>query len=228
MHLRRTSRRQWWRTANELDEPPQVLRGCGEQHLVSCAAQASQSKPVQPENALHMRKSHLDLLAFAACLLEGLGVGQRPDPVAHILVDISCDLANDSCRALGLQRADRAVVLVGPVIDDVALINVAGAGQYGATWANINITLLVEDKVCSAEGAVVARRLVPHRNVRGDLAIHQPLKQPDRAINSVASEPLGPKIEAAADALHHRLSDGNFRYAVGPRAFGVEDDPELV
>src|SRR6516164_11581252 len=53
MHLRRTSRRrQWWRTANELDEPPQVLRGCGEQHLVSRAAQASQSKPVQPENAL--------------------------------------------------------------------------------------------------------------------------------------------------------------------------------
>src|SRR5215831_18984292 len=75
---------------------------------------------------------------------------------------------------------------------------------------------------------LLARRLVPHRNVRGDLTIHQPLKQPDRAINSVASEPLGPKIEAAADALHHRLSDGNFRYAVGPRAFGVEDDPELV
>src|SRR3974377_1879096 len=114
-----------------------------------------------------MRQSHLDLLALAAWLLEVPSGGQRPDPVAHILVDISCDLANDSCRALGLQRADRAVVLFGPVIDDVALINVARAGQYGATWTNINITLLVEDKVCSAEGAIVARRLVPHRNMRG-------------------------------------------------------------
>ena len=28
---------------------------------------------------------------------------------------------------------------------------------------------------------VVARRLVPHRNVRRDLALHQPLEQPDRA-----------------------------------------------
>ena len=50
----------------ELGEPPQVLRGCGEQDLVPGAAQASQSKPVEPEDALHMRKSHLDLLALAA------------------------------------------------------------------------------------------------------------------------------------------------------------------
>src|SRR5580704_6405151 len=85
----------------ELDEPPQVLRGRGEQDLVPRAAQASQPKPVEPEDALHMRKSHLDLFALAARLLEGLGVGQRPDAVAHILVDISCDLANDRCRTLG-------------------------------------------------------------------------------------------------------------------------------
>src|ERR1700733_10372409 len=129
--------------------------------------------------------------------------------------------------ALGLQRADRAGVLGSPVIDDVGLIDVAGAGQLRATWADIDIALPVEDKVGSTEGTVSPRRLVPHRNVRGDLTIHQPLEQPDRAINTVACEPLGPKIEAAADALHHRLSDGNFRYAVGPRAFGVEDDPEL-
>jgi hypothetical protein len=77
-----------------------------------------------------MRKSHLDLLAFVAW-----GVGQRPDVVVHILVDISCDLANDSRRTLGLQRADRAVVLVGPV-DDVVLIDVAGAGQRRTTWAD--------------------------------------------------------------------------------------------
>ena len=55
-----------WGTAEELNEPPQVLRGCGEQHLVPRAAQASQSKPVKPENALHMCKSHLHLFAFAA------------------------------------------------------------------------------------------------------------------------------------------------------------------
>ena len=65
--LRRTSNHRQWRwTAKELDEPPQVLRGCGEQHLVPDAAQAAQSKSVEPEDALHMSKSHLDLLALAA------------------------------------------------------------------------------------------------------------------------------------------------------------------
>jgi len=79
-----------------------------------------------------------------------------------------------------------------------------------------------------AEGAVGARRLVPHRNGRCDLAIQQPLEQPDRAINCIAGEPLGLKIEAAADAFHHGLRDGNLRYAVGPCAFGVEDNPDLI
>src|ERR1700738_1989397 len=60
-----TGRRQWRWTAKKLDEPPQVLRGCGEQDLVPRAGQASQSKPVEPEDTLHMRKSHLDLLALA-------------------------------------------------------------------------------------------------------------------------------------------------------------------
>ena len=60
-----TGRRQWRWTAKKLDEPPQVLRGCGKQDLVPRTGQASQSKPVEPEDTLHMRKSHLDLLALA-------------------------------------------------------------------------------------------------------------------------------------------------------------------
>ena len=64
--LRRTSCRQWRWMAQELGETAQVLRGRGEQHFVPGAAQAPQSKPVKPQDALHMRKSHLDLLALAA------------------------------------------------------------------------------------------------------------------------------------------------------------------
>ena len=43
-----------------------IKRGCGEQNLVPRAAQASQPKPVEPEGAFHVRKSHLDLFALAA------------------------------------------------------------------------------------------------------------------------------------------------------------------
>jgi hypothetical protein len=51
--------------AQELGETAQVLRGRGEQHFVPGAVQAPQSKPVRPQDALHMRKSHLNLLAPA-------------------------------------------------------------------------------------------------------------------------------------------------------------------
>ena len=50
---------------------------------------------------------------------------------------------------------------VSSVIDDVALIDVAGAGELCTTRTYVDVTLPVEDKVSSAEGAVVACRLVP-------------------------------------------------------------------
>ena len=65
--LSRTDECGRWRwAAAELDEAPQVLSGCGQQHLISDPAQASQPQPVELEDALHMRKLHLDLFAFPA------------------------------------------------------------------------------------------------------------------------------------------------------------------
>src|SRR6266487_4798728 len=92
-------------------------------------------------------------------------------------------------------------MLVGSVVDDVALIDIASAGELCAARTNVDVAFLVEDEVGSAEGAIVASRLIPHRNMWRDLAIHQRLEQPDRAINTVACEPLGPKVETAFDAV---------------------------
>ena len=98
------SNSQRWRgTAEELGEPPQVLRSCREQHFVPDAAQAPQPEPVEPENALHVRKSHLNLLALAAGLLEGFRIGQGADPISHIFVEVAGDLAHDRRGALRLQ-----------------------------------------------------------------------------------------------------------------------------
>jgi hypothetical protein len=63
------------------------LCGCREQDFVSDAAQALQPEPVEPENALHVCKSYLNLLALAARLSEGFGVGQCADTVTHIFVN---------------------------------------------------------------------------------------------------------------------------------------------
>ena len=91
-------------------------------------------------------------------------------------------------------------------------------------------TLRSRSKTKSARLKVPSVRadLIPHRNVRCDLAIHQPLEQPGRAIDGVACEPLGLKIEAAADPVHHGLGNGDLNHAIGSRALGVDDDPDFV
>jgi hypothetical protein len=61
-----SSHHRWRGTAEELGKPSQVLSSCREQHLVSGTAQASQPKSVELEDALHMSKLHLNLLALAA------------------------------------------------------------------------------------------------------------------------------------------------------------------
>ena len=104
--LRRTgSRRDWRRTAEELDETPQVLRSCSEQHLILYSAQAAQPKSIELQDALHVGKSHLDLLAFAARLLERLRVGKSANAVSHVLIDVSSHLSAGARRALCLEIA---------------------------------------------------------------------------------------------------------------------------
>src|ERR1700747_390587 len=160
--------------------------------------------------------------------MESVRVGQGADLITHLLIKITGDLAHDRRRALRLPGTGRAVVLAGPVVDDVTLVDVAGTGQLCAAWTDIDVALRVENKVASTERAVGMRRLVPHRDVRCDAAIYQPFEQPDRAINSVACKPPRPNIEAAFDALDHGLRDGDPRDTVGTCALGVDDDPSLV
>src|SRR5580700_11762146 len=131
--------------------------------------------------------------------MEGVRVDRGADLITHLLVKITGDLAYDRCRALRLQGTGRAVVLAGPVVDDVTLVDIAGTGQLCAAWTDVDVALRVENEVASTESAVGTRRLVPHRDVRCDAAIYQPFEQPDRAINSVACKPSRPKIEATFD-----------------------------
>jgi hypothetical protein len=89
--------------AEKLGQPPQVLSSCCQEHFVSDAAQAPQPEPVEPENALHVRKSRLDLLALTAGLLEGFRIGQGADTISHIFVEVAGDFARHRSRALWLQ-----------------------------------------------------------------------------------------------------------------------------
>ena len=97
-----------------------------------------------------------------------------------------------------------------------------------AAWADVDVALVVEDEVGSTECAIGACRLIPDRDVRGDVAVHQPLKHPDRTIGGVAHKPLWSKLEASPNTLQHGLGDSYLRNAIGARTFGVDDDPGFV
>ena len=82
----------WRRTAEELDEAPQVLCGGGQEHLIFSPAQAAQPQPVELKDALHVRKPHLDLFALSTRLFVSFGLGQSAGDIAGILVQIARNL----------------------------------------------------------------------------------------------------------------------------------------
>src|SRR5262249_57079293 len=68
----------------------------------------------------------------------------------------------------------------------------------------------------------------PHVALGITIATNASCKHHGPAINGVAYKPLRPKIEAMLDTLHHGLRDRDLLFAIGARAFSVEDDPNLV
>ncbi len=100
--------------------------------------------------------------------------------------------------------------------------------QQLSTRTDIDVALPVEDKVSAAEGAIGACRLVPHRDVRCDLTVYQPLEQPDCTISSVGCEPPWSKLEAPPDPVQHGPRNGNLSDPIGACALGVDDDPGFV
>ena len=77
---------------------PQVLSGCGQEHLIFGSAQAAQSQPIELKNALHVRKPHLDLFALPARLFESLGFGQGAGDIAGVLMKIARNLPPQGCE----------------------------------------------------------------------------------------------------------------------------------
>ena len=82
-----------WRPGDQRGEPSQVLSNGGQNELILGASWTAQSKPAELEDALEVRKPHLDLLALAPRLLKVLGANERSRDVAGVLMDIARDLA---------------------------------------------------------------------------------------------------------------------------------------
>src|SRR5271170_2683677 len=100
--------------------------------------------------------------------------------------------------------------------------------QQLPTRTDIDVALSIEDKVSAAECAIRTRRLIPHRDVWGYLAINQPFEQSDRTISGVACEPLWLKAKAPPDPVQHGPCNGDLGDPAGARALGIDDDPGFV
>jgi hypothetical protein len=75
----------------QLRHPSEVLGDRCKRKLVLCAARTSQSKSPEPEDTLQVREPHLDALALATRLLEGIGASERSGDVTSALIDAARD-----------------------------------------------------------------------------------------------------------------------------------------
>ena len=110
--LRNTQSLSGWRSRNQRCEPPQVLSDGGQNKLILGASWTTQSKSAELQDALQVRKPHLDLLALTSRRLEALGASERPGDVAGVLMNVARDLAKGDLRtALRSEFAAVAVML---------------------------------------------------------------------------------------------------------------------
>jgi hypothetical protein len=112
----------WRRTADKLSKPPQVLCSSGEQHLILGTAQATQPKPVELQDALHMQTA-----SRPSCVRtwsRNSQYGPRPDgrvarPAADLRPELKCPVVKGfgppagraACQGRVALLAERAVGL---------------------------------------------------------------------------------------------------------------------
>ena len=110
--LRSTENLSGWRSRNQRCEPAQVLSDGGQNKLIPGAWWTTQSKSAELQDALQVRKPHLDLLALTSRYLEALGASERPGNVPGVLMEVARDLARwFFWTALRFKRAYIAVEL---------------------------------------------------------------------------------------------------------------------
>src|SRR5262249_35281846 len=128
------------------------LRNCREGELILGTAWAAQPKPSNSQDALKVCKKHLHTFSIVARLLEGLGVNECTGGVARIFVDAAWNFALRRLRAaFGLQRARAAIGGPCAIEERLSIMNSARRMQELALRAHIDVAILVELEVLSAQ-----------------------------------------------------------------------------
>jgi hypothetical protein len=107
-------------------------------------------------------------------------------------------------------------------------VNAPCGAQQFALWADIDIALLIEREVFSAQRTVLASRHVFNWNVWRDLLlIDDPIERFGRAISRGGGKIVRLEIEAPFSPLDHRLCGAGLSLTNGSGSFDINDDAEL-
>ena len=147
---------------------------CCKHALVLCAARAAQAKTAEPQNALQVRKPHLDAFTVMPRLFERFGPGERPCDIAGALVDAAGNLAGRCMGAAsGFHWAWGAVSRAAAVEKRDPVVDQGAARRQGG--ADIGVGGFVVAENLAREAPVASLGLVDDGDVRCDpLLLDQP------------------------------------------------------
>src|ERR1700712_3861259 len=227
--LRNTESLSGWRSGNQRCEPAQVLSDGGQNKLILGGSWTTQSKSAEFQDALKVRKPHLDLLALTSRCLEALGASERPGNVPGVLMYVARDLARwFFWTALRFERAYIAVELACTIQNRLALVHGAARSEPLSSRAVVDVAGRIISKVAAREGAIVPLRLVEHRDMwRDALLLDQPVQHRSGSVSGIADKPLRLEAKALLCSLDHGLRRADLGLANGAGGLDIDDDAEL-
>src|SRR5215468_1813989 len=174
-------------------------------------------------------QQHLDAFAVAARLLESFGVNECTGGRASVFIDAARDFAlRRLWAAFGFQRARPTIGGPRAIEENIAIVDPACRVQKLALQTYIDVPILVEGKVLSAQPAIFALGFLNDRNVRSDpLLVDDPVQRRRRSVGSVRCKTFGLQAEALFSAVNHRLHGADLCLANGARGLDVDNQPKL-
>ncbi|MFK4501879.1 hypothetical protein ABIF86_006170 [Bradyrhizobium japonicum] len=192
-------------------EAPQILSDCSKNKLVLGAPWATKPKPTKPQDALQMRKPHLDLLALTSRRLESLGASERPGDVPGVLMYVARDLARwFFWTALRFKRTCVAVELARTIQKCLPPCTVPLVPSRFPAGAVVDVAGRIISKVAAREGTVISLRLVEHGDMWCDaLRLDQPVQHRSSPVSGIPGKPLRLETKALLCSFDHcpRRSD---------------------
>ena len=112
----------------------------------------AQPQTTQPQDAFEMGEQHLDAFTVAARLLESFSVNECTGGIASVFIDAARDFAlRRFWAAFGFQRTRLTIRGPRAIEENIAIMDPACRVQKLALRAYIDVAIVVEGKVVSAQ-----------------------------------------------------------------------------